>query len=677
MQLDPVTLEILATKLAAAAEEMGFALQRSGRTLYVKETEDFGTGLTDLRGKIFAYPNGVGVTGFIDLDCRTTIEAVGALQPGDVIVTNHPFLSGGLATHLPDIHLMKPIFHDGRIVCYGWTFVHSADVGGRVPSSISPSNSEIYQEGLMIPPVKLVRQGELNLDVLAFIRANCRTAEENVGDIKAMLAALSVGERRVARIIGQHGVDVFTAATADVIAYSAAKARAAYRSIPDGTYEFWDYLDDELVSPVPVRIRAALTVRDGLLHLDFTGTDPQIAAAFNMPTAGTRHTWLSLRIAKYALTRDRTVPLNSGIFDPLTVTIPSGSLLNPGFPAAVGVRHATGNRIIELVNGLLAKAVPDYMPAGSGGIIIPVVFAEPEDETGRRNVIVVEPMTGGTGARLGADGADGRETSTGNMANNPLETVETSAAITVLHYTLRPDSGGPGCWRGGVGLELTFAPRRSGTQVLGRGMDRIRFQPWGLAGGLAGAAAQTILNRGRQDERQLGRIDVVELSADDTITILTPGGGGYGDPFEREPERVLRDVQRGMVSCEAAREDYGVVLQGGTIDLAATLALRAELRQARPPVAKTDGLAFDFGTNRVAWESVFDDALMNRIVAAILALSPGARRTARRRLFQPIADLLQPAGPIDAAALRRVVPLVQRMLAELEQNGETSASQAA
>src|SRR5580698_3172447 len=211
MTLDPITLEILGNKLAAATEEMCVTLQRIGRTLYVKETADFCCALAGLDGRFFAYPRSIGVSGFVGLDCRPAIEAVGDLQPGDVILTNDPYRSLGLATHLPDLHVIAPYFHDGRVVAYGWAFLHCSDVGGRVPSSISPTNNEIFQEGLQIPPVKLVRGGVMNADVELLFRANARTPDANMGDIQAMLAALRMGVQRTARIIAQHGVETFLA----------------------------------------------------------------------------------------------------------------------------------------------------------------------------------------------------------------------------------------------------------------------------------------------------------------------------------------------------------------------------------------------------------------------------------------------------------------------------------
>jgi N-methylhydantoinase B len=663
MLLDPVTLEILATKVAAVAEEMGIALQRSGRTIYVKETEDFGTGLVNLAGKTFAYPNGtIGVTNMIDNDASATIAAVPNLEPGDVIFTNHPFASAGLATHLPDIHLVRPYFNDGEIVAYGWCFVHSADVGGRVPSSISPSNTEIYQEGLMIPPMKLVERGTFNPDAVGFIRSNCRTPEENLGDLRAMVAALAVGERRVAAMIAQHGVRDFKAVTTDIIDYSAAKARDTYRLIPDGSYSFVDYLDDDYNSALPVRIEANMTVSDGLLHVDFSGTDPQVASAYNLPSGGGRHSWLSIRLLHYALTRDPTIPINSGIFEPLTMHIPQGSLLNPVFPAAVGVRHATGNRVNDVMNGLLCQAMPEFMCAASCGVLVPIVLAEPPDANGNRKVDVVQPLSGGSGAGQDHDGLDARECSVSGMSNNPIESVEIGAAVTILRYGIRADSGGPGRWRGGAGIELTFAPHHSGSQVLGRGLERFRFAPWGLFGGRCAERARVIKNYGRDDEQDIGKIDMVDVSAGETITILTPGGGGYGNPFERDPELVLADVQRGVVTKDRALTDYGVVIDDRAVVTAATA--KARTAATKSSAQGEGGSLFDFGVERMAWDDVFENGLNGRVSRYLSELAPVLRQASRTRLYAPVARVVQKGKPLDPASLRKAAKELAERLAD-------------
>lgn len=641
MKLDSVTLEILNNKAAAITEEMCLTLQRTGRTLYVKETADFACALAGLDGLFFAYPRSIGVSGFVGLECAPSIEAVGPLEPGDIILTNDPYRSEGLATHLPDLHMIAPYFHEGEIVAYGWCFVHCSDVGGRVPSSISPTNVEIFQEGLRIPPVKLMRRGEMNGDVKLFLDANSRTPDANMGDIRAMLAALSAGKRRVEQIIAQHGAATLVDAQRDLIAYADRKARAVIASIPEGTYKFTDYLDDDAVSRLPVRIALALTIRDGTVHLDFTGSDPQVVAAMNIPSRGRPHAWLTLRVLALVHTLDPTVPLNAGLLGPVSITAPLGTIVNPEEPAATGVRHAAAIRVNDVLNGAFGLALPSIMPAASSGTVIPVVMAEPNAKGGR-NVQVVEPMIGGTGARKGSDGVDGRDSGISNLANNPVETVEAELGIEILRYALRQDSGGAGKWRGGCGMELTFRVLTDGTNVLGRGMERLLFRPWGRNLGQPGKPGSLTINEGTDRERHLGKIDVLDVNAGDIICFRTPGAGGWGNPFERDPVAVLADVENGFVTREGAFSDYGVVISNGRVDAAATKAARDDHQPGTETIA--------FGPERDAWDAVFAPDLMDVFNAKLLSLPLARRQRTRRDILEETLGHLPEGFPRNLAA---------------------------
>ncbi|MEM9475244.1 MAG: hydantoinase B/oxoprolinase family protein [Pseudomonadota bacterium] len=642
MSLDPVLLEILQTQMQAVTEEMAITLSRTARSTYVKDAADFATALVNADGKFFCYPANMGVSGFLDLDCSVAIGAIPDLVPGDVIITNHPYLSGGLSTHMPDLQLIKPYFHGDRIVCYGWDFIHSADIGGGVPSSISPGFTELFQEGLQIPPMKLVKAGELNRDFEAIYRANCRVPDLNLGDIKAMLAALTVGERRVADLIDRHGVEVFEAAQVATVDYARQKALEVQRRIPDGTYVFWDYMDDDYATQIPIRIRCEMTVSDGHVHLDFTGSDPQVIAAYNVPTGGLRHPWLTLKLMHLIGSYDPTAPLNYGLFENISVHVPKGTVLNPEFPAAVGVRHATAIRINDAVVGAIASALPGLIPAPSGGTVVPTVIAEQNPQTGSRSVVVVQSLVGGTGARDGSDGVDGRDSGLANLYNTPLERSEADTDVVVEVYGLRPDSGGAGRWRGGTGLEMRMLIKRAGTAVLGRGLERFVFRPWGVAGGGPGAVCRVILNHGLSTERELGKLDMYVAEAGDRITILTAGGGGYGDPFTRDPAAVLRDVVAGFVSVEAAARDYGVAVADGAIDVAATTALRADR------VAPAD---FNFGPEREAWERVFDDATLCGLSERLLKLPATIRAQTRRRMIEACIPGLNTVAQVGLPAL--------------------------
>jgi N-methylhydantoinase B len=660
VKLDPILLEILQTQMQAVTEEMAITLARTARSTYVKDAADFATALVNKTGKFFAYPANMGVSGFLDLDCGVAIAAIPDLEPGDVIITNHPYLSGGLSTHMPDLQLIKPYFHGGRIICFGWDFIHSADIGGGVPSSISPRFTELFQEGLQIPPMKLVKAGELNRDFEIIYRANCRVPDLNMGDVKAMLAALTVGERRVAELIERHGEDVFATAQVATVDYAREKALAVQRLIPDGTYVFWDYMDDDYVTNIPIRIRCEMTVDDGHVHLDFAGSDSQVIAAYNVPTGGLRHPWLTLKLMHLIGSYDNSVPLNYGLFENISVHVPKGTVLNPEFPAAVGVRHATAIRINDAVVGAIATALPGLIPAPSGGTVVPTVIAEQNAATGTRSVMVIQSLVGGTGARKGADGVDGRDSGLANLYNTPLERAEADADVVVEAYGLRADSGGVGCWRGGTGLEMRVRIRRSGSAVLGRGLERFVFRPWGVAGGGPGAVCRVILNHNFPNERDLGKLDMFVAEEDDRVTILTTGGGGFGDPFERDSAAVLRDVVAGFVSADVAKRDYGVVISNSEIDLEATAATRAT-GKPRPP--------FDFGPEREAWERVFDDATLCELSERLLKLPATTRAQTRRRVIETavpdlslVAVLGLPAIMADPNAIRARLYEAMRIL---------------
>lgn len=644
MKLDPILVEIFFHKVTAIAEEMAITLQRTARTTYVKEAGDFGTALATPAGRFFAYPKVMGVSGFLDSNVGPALSRIANLEPGDVILTNHPFESEGLATHMPDLHLIRPIFHEGQIVAHAWDFIHSADIGGGVPSSISPRFSDLFQEGLQIPPVKLVKAGVMNEDVLTLYKANCRTPEVNLGDIKAMLAALLVGERRVHGLIAQHGLQTFLDAQEDLAEVAGTKALEVQKQIPDGSYDFWDLLDDDFNSKVPVRVRCRLTARAGKIHLDFTGSDPQVLAAYNIPTGGRRHPWLTLKLMHFIYSSDKTVPLNHGLFDNITVEAPLGSIVNPEPGAAVGVRSATAIRLNEALVGAIAKARPGLMPAPSGGIMIPAVLVEQDARTGGRNVMVLQSLVGGTGARHGSDGVDGRDSSLANQRNTPIEKTEEEAQAVIVDYALRPDSGGAGRWRGGTGVIFSVRIARYGTAVLGRGMERFVFRPWGMAGGRPAEKARVVVNLGTPGERELGKLDIFYPDPGDVVTIMTPGGGGYGDPLERPVAEVERDVVFGYVGVEAAGRDYGVVIAGGHADEVATQALRARLRVRRGPVPE-----FDFGPERDAWDALFDDATMTRLNALLMRLGSNVRPQRRRELFERVVPGLSGVGitPLD------------------------------
>ncbi len=667
MRLDSVELEVMSRKLQAITDEMYFAVQRAARSSYVKEAADFATAMLDPQGDVFAYPPSATFSFLIDTDFRSTIDAVPGLAPGDVIITNDPYTSRGLSTHLPDLHLIQPYFAQGRIVAYGWSFVHCADIGGSVPGSVSPALSTIFQEGFRIPPMRLVKAGVLNEEFLAVLRVNSRMPEVVVGDLKAMLGALETGNSRLRDLIAKRGVERLLAAQRDLQDDTEQKARAVFRRIPEGEYEFWDLLDDDMVSGIPIRVRLTMRVRDGAIELDLTGTDPAVRSAYNVPSMGRRMYWLSFRLTTILTTLDPMMAHNAGMYRPVTVVNPRGSVLNAEYPDAVCVRNSVPYRLFDSVSGAVLKADPALLPAPSGGTMVTISLAEIGPDGFSRVVEVIQPMRCGMGAFQGRDGFDARDNSLNNMRNQPTELVEAQSSIRVLDYDIRPDSGGPGQWRGGVGQAITLEILCDGGIFLARGLDRMRFPAFGVAGGKPGATLRIIRNRGRPDEALLGKIHELHLRRGETVTLLMPGGGGFGDPMLRDPASVLNDVVRGFVSQESAARDYGVVIRDGAADEEATAARRQHTHTHTPtaPLPR-----FTFGADRDVWEAVFTDDTMRRLNRYLYSLPKTVRQDVRTRIFEAaIPGIAAPAREPRATLLPDPEQAAQRLRAAMAEAG--------
>ena len=645
MRLDALTLELLRNYLHGAVEDMAYAVERTAHTTFVKETADFTCGLLNPSGEFFAYPVELGVASMAGINYARTIEAAGPAAPGDVIITNDPYGSAAAATHLPDLHLVRPIFWQDRLVGYGAGFLHCSDIGGLVPASISPRASEIFQEGLRLPPKKLFIGGAVNRDILDVIMANCRIPEQNWGDLQALVAGLVTGERRVHALIQRFGIDTVEKGMDDLIDYTARKVEALIRRMPRGRFEFTDYIEDDVVTDIPIRLKVAMTVGDGDIHLDFTGSDVQVSSALNVPTGGRAHPFMAIALFNYFITRDPGIPLNAGVLRPIRMTLPVGSVVNPQFPAACGVRYATVLRIYDAVLGALARALPAQIPAASGGQGCMVALALPDLEAGRRHVTVIEPMIGGGGARPGKDGIDGCDASLGFLKTTPAETLESEVpAVIVRRFHLVADSAGPGRWRGGHAVRLDMQVERPEGQVTARGMERLRFAPWGVAGGRAGSTGHVVLNPGTPRERAVAKIDLLALAPGDVLSVRTPGGGGHGNPLERPVSRVLADLEAGLITAAHARDAYGVVVTGSTVDETATAALRAARAKGAPA-----GAPFDFGAARDAHERRWPPALQDAFVALLMALPLPYRAYVRRELYPRVTALAerQPVTPSD------------------------------
>ncbi|MPZ89518.1 MAG: hydantoinase B/oxoprolinase family protein, partial [Nitriliruptorales bacterium] len=494
-RLDSVLLEVVRGQLQGVVEEMGELVMRCGHTVFVKETQDFVVALVTPEGEVAACSERVGIWIGIGQDFKAVIDAGGPYQPGDVWFTNDPEQSAGLVTHLPDTFCWRPIFDDGTLLCFAAAFIHCTDVGGLAPGSIAPSAVDQHQEGIVMPVTRLVAGDEIRREILDIFLRNSRIPEQNRGDLLAMLGALRRAEARVDQLVAKLGSGTVRAALYDVLDYAEEQARAIIRDLPDGDHVFWDYLEGDLApGGRPVRIRLALRVRGDELTLDFEGTDPQVTAAFNIPSYGRDgHYLLVLAIVNYLRTVQPRVVYNSGLVRPVKLAVPRGTLLNPEPMAPCGARQATFFRVADVVLGALAVALPDRMPAAGCGQGSIMLVSTPSLDGQRRVVSIVQPLVGGSGGRRDADGTDGVDFATGFYRNIPSETLESEVPVLVERYGLREDSGGPGRIRGGTGLRYSIRMLATGSIITARGLERFSFQPWGRQGGGPGANGRCVL----------------------------------------------------------------------------------------------------------------------------------------------------------------------------------------
>jgi len=638
MPIDPVTLQIFANHAQAAAESMAFTLFRTAHSTFVKETEDFTTGLATPAGMTFASPRDLGATWFIGLDYGNVVRMVKDYKPGDICITNDPY-SGFVCTHTPDLHMWKPIFWEGELVAFSVSHIHNTDVGGAVPASLSRQLTEVHQEGIRIPPAKIYEQGKINQALMDVMLTNVRMPEQNWGDFKAQVAAMNTGERKVHDMIRKFGIDVFRQGVKDLLDLGEKQARALIRRIPNGDYHFTDYLDEDAPGGVPVRLALTLRIKDGDAVLDFTGSDPQLLSSLNVPTGGAeRHILLMVGYTYCLYSIDPSILLNGGITRPARCIIPEGTILNPKFPAAVGMRSMTCGRLQGVTIGAFQAAVPDLLPAGPAGSSAIMNVKTIDNRTGRTLMASIDPITGGAGGWSGGDGADGSGANSSFLKNTPVEINEVEVPIRIKRYGLVPGSGGPGKHRGGLGTLLEFQVFAPNSVVTARNRDRTRFSAWGANGGRPGQTSMFWRNKDTERAVNLGNTDVVALDPGDTILVAACGGGGWGNPWERDPALVLFDVQQGKVDPEAAERDYGVVIRDGAVDAAATAVVRARMAAAERAPAH-----FQYNDSRNAYEKVWTAANYAAMSELLQTIPVHWRHFIKRRIFAEI-DAMPPAG---------------------------------
>lgn len=663
MKAERVQLEILRNRFMGIVRELGHVIRNAGHTVFVKETADFGAYLVSREGEVFMTPDDMGIFITIGTPMRGAIEAIGDYQEGDVCLTNDPEGSRGMVTHLPDLFMWRPVFVSGRLLCFVFCFIHATDVGGLVPGSVSPTAEDQFQEGLIVPPSKLYRAGQLNEELLALVLANSRAPELNRGDLRAEVAGLTVAARRMQDLAERYGAEVVDWAIEAVLAYSEEQARAIISKVPDGAYRFCDYLEADFTKPrLPIRIKLELTVDGSEMRLDFSGTDPQVPLALNLATQGTDgHNMIVPALVNYFRTVQPDITYNSGMMRPVKITAPRGSLLNPAPRAPVGARQATMFRVPEVIMGALAQAVPAQIPACGAGQGAIMFVSAIDFEDGERRVSIVQPLIGGSGARPEMDGTDGVDFVAGFYRNIPAEVLESDMPLLVERYALRDNATAAGRTRGGSGLDYAIRVLSPQATATCRGMDRVRFRPWGRAGGHAGTQGFARLISGAGDVRELGKIDRVELQPGDLLEIGTPCGAGYGSPLERRAELVLSDVLEGFVSPAAAREIYGVAIKDGELDAAETAALRDRLRLHAAPAED-----FEQGPERREHEARWSDELQDAVNDAVWSYPAGIRDVIRELVQAELTPRLEageavPPGEVATICAATVASLRERL----------------
>ncbi len=586
MTSDPVTLELFKNALFSIADEMAVTICRTTYSGVLRDNMDFSTAFTDANGKLVAQ----GLTIPLHLgSIPTALEAVlthfeGDIKPGDMFIMNDPF-EGGM--HLPDVFIFKPIFIEGERLAIAATISHQADMGGRVPGSNASDSTEIYQEGLRIPPVKLYSEGELNTTMWRLIEKNVRIPVQVFGDMRAQMSACSIAEHQFGELVERFGVDTTRFYMQEVINHTERLTRAAVRKLPDGAYAFEDWIDDDGIDrDQPIRLNCRIEKEGDSVKVDWTGSSAQVKGAINCTLSFTK----AVSYAAIRSVLDFDIPCNEGLFRAIEVTAPPGTVTNMLLPGACAARGLTGFRMGDCAFGALAMMLKDEVGAASDGGNTGISIGGYDKS--RKPFIFVDFACGSWGGRPWSDGVQGNSNMFANMASQSVELIESQNPLQILRYELIADRAGAGKYRGGAPYrrDYRFTEEEAVLQVRS---DRRRFRPYGLYGGRPGKPSRNVMNPDN-GARTLDSKLTMTLRRGDVFRHELAGGGGWGDPLERDPGHVLADVRNEYVSVEGARCDYGVVIDDSnwSVDLAAT----GELRKTRLKARSSDSLP------AVVWE---------------------------------------------------------------------------
>ncbi|MEK7387593.1 MAG: hydantoinase B/oxoprolinase family protein, partial [candidate division NC10 bacterium] len=573
--VDPITLGVIWGALQSIAVEVGTTVHKTAYSEQAREGQDFSVAVFDAKGRMVAQgPYSPGHMGAMSFAVKNALAAhpVETLRPGDAILLNDPLLGSG---HLPDFFITQPAFHEGALIGFAVNILHHTDVGGQRPGSQGVEGIfDYFQEGLRIPPTKVWKEYQEQEGIVGIIAANTRTPEKVLGDLRAQRSALRVGELRLQELAARYGRQVLADAMDEIILRTETAMRAAISKVPDGVYTFEDFMDDWGPGTEPLRVAVSVTVAGDSMTIDYEGSSPQTASGMNSYINYTR----SYSYAAVKCLTDPLGPMNEGALRPVTVKAPEGSFLNPRPPAGGGPRAIICYRTFESVLGALAKAVPERVAAAASHMANPTFGGW--DRAKKRRFVAYELVLSGTGARATKDVCEAMSWAF-NASNIPVEAQEANQPIVVERFDLIRDSAGAGKFRGGAGVrrDIRFLADEGKLTNLS---DRQKFPAYGLFGGKPGKLGRTVINPGRNEQIVHGK-QSREFAYGDVISFQQPGAGGYGDPLERDPQRVLEDVLDDYVSVEAARREYGVALAGSGADLrvddAATRALRKKMRR--------------------------------------------------------------------------------------------------
>ncbi len=566
--IDPIRFELIRNAMAFLVNEMALTLVRASYSGILRDNMDFSTGLADPAGEMIGQGLSLPLQFGPMPDAVAAVKArwAGRMEDGDVFVLNDPFEGG---THLPDVFFIKPIFADGKLLCFACVSGHQVDVGGRVAGSNACDSTEVYAEGLRMPPLKLYERGKPNETLFAIIEKNVRVPVKLLGDFRAQVSALRTGEAGVRELVVRYGKATVKRYWAELLDHAERMTRAAIRDLPRGSWRFEDQLDSDGLVARPVKLKVKVTIGDGTITADWTGSSPQVAGAINSTMSMTKSTTY---FAVRSILRGE-IPSNGGFFRPIRIIAEKGSILDAELPAASAGRGVVLFRQADTLFGALAQAVPDRVPAANEGGT--TVYGFGGYDEARRPFVLVEVFGSTWGGRPDRDGIDGCAHPLLNQRNIPIELIELEHPLLVRRYGFLENTGGAGRFRGGLSLVREFVYRGTTPCQLQIRADRRITMPYGLAKGMPGTASWNILNPGTARERVLPAMTTLTLAPGDTIRFVTPGGGGWGDPKLRDPGAVLDDVCDGRIDAALARKAYRVVIdRRGRLDHDGTARLR-------------------------------------------------------------------------------------------------------